>query len=122
MATLGTVLYTIFNGKKAGEDEYGNKYYIYKKASKDSYRRKRWVIYADKADPSLVPALWHCWLHYTIDEVPQASEIRPHDWQISHKPSMTGTKDAYYPKGYMLAGNNRDKASADYEAWTPDDN
>jgi NADH:ubiquinone oxidoreductase subunit len=33
---------------------------------------------------------------------------------------LTGTELAYRPPGHALAGNHRDKATGDYEAWTPE--
>ena len=31
---IGTILYSLLNGKKVGEDNYGNKFYIHKKNKK----------------------------------------------------------------------------------------
>ena len=35
-------------------------------------------------------------------------------------PNLTGTKAAYRPPGHILKGGQRDKATGDYEAWTPE--
>ena len=43
--TFGTRLQTIFFGKLAGQDNFGNKYY-------ESKNGKRWVIYSDEIDAS----------------------------------------------------------------------
>ncbi len=32
---------------------------------------------------------------------------------------MTGTSQAYRPQGHILSGGKRDKATGDYEAWSP---
>ena len=43
----------------------------------------------------------------------------PKSWEIAHKPNLTGTADAYRPKGSLAEGGERAKSSGDYEAWTP---
>jgi NADH:ubiquinone oxidoreductase subunit len=67
-----------------------------------------------------VPPEWHGWLHHQSDVAPDESELsfrRP--WQKPHQPNMTGTDQAYRPKGHILEGGQRDKAAGDYEAWSP---
>lgn len=116
--TVTTRLHTLFYGKQVGSDQFGNRYYTERGAPKNR-RRKRWVIYKGMAEPSKVPAEWHGWLHYTLDEVPTARKIPHYNWQKPHLPNLTGTKDAYVPPGHLLGGAHRDKATADYEAWKP---
>lgn len=117
--SLGTRLYTWRNGELVGEDEFGNRYYREKKVA--SVRdAKRWVMYKGEPEASKVPPQWHRWLHKTTDEVPSGTpSLRP--WQKPHLPNLTGTELAYRPPGHALAGNRRDKATGDYEAWTPED-
>ena len=116
--SIGTALYTWMNGKRVGEDAYGNTYYEHQRAPKRG-RRKRWVVYKGIVEPSKVPAEWHAWLHY-IDQDPPAQGDRPRsEWQKDHLPNLTGTQYAYRPPGHVLAGGKRDKATGDYEAWTP---
>ena len=119
-ATIGTKLYTWLHGKKVGEDDFGNCYYHLKKVPTDGSRRKRWVVYNGMVEPSKIPALWHAWLHYTIDELPTDMKIAKHDWQKEHVPNLTGTKGAYLPDGHIARGGERAASSSDYEAWTPD--
>lgn len=102
-----------------GTDEYGNKYYEERKPSLEG-RRRRYVMYKGLAEPSKVPADWHGWLHHTVDEPPTKSPLTRREWEADHKPNMTGTPWATKPKGSLSAGGHRQKATGDYEAWTPD--
>ena len=77
--TLGTRIYTFLKGKKVGIDEKGNKFYVHRKNNK-----KRWIIYNGLMDASKVPALWHDWLHYRTDEIPNESE-KNLNWYKMHK-------------------------------------
>lgn len=112
MANLGTKLQTLFTGKKAGQDEFGNRYFT-------SSKGRRWVIYNGIAEASKVPADWHRWLHKTTDIVPDAN-AKVKDWQKPHLPNLTGTDGAYVPKGHLNAGGKRNKATGDYEPWKPE--
>ena len=47
-------------------------------------RPRRWVTYTDFAEASKVPAEWHGWLHYTVDEPPTAQSYQPRPWQRPH--------------------------------------
>jgi len=121
-ATPGTFLSVKRNFTKVGEDAFGNTYHEAKKASPEyEGRKRRWVIYKGYADPTTVAAEWHGWLHHTYDEKPDELKIKRHDWQLPHKPNMTGTPMAYKPKGSLDRGARRDDVAADYEAWTPGD-
>ncbi|MEZ5814602.1 MAG: NADH:ubiquinone oxidoreductase subunit NDUFA12 [Alphaproteobacteria bacterium] len=102
-----------------GKDSFGNTYY--RAAPRKGYKRdRRWVIYKDRPEASMVPPEWHGWLHYQTDEVPEGgggSFRRP--WQKPHRPNMTGTNRAYRPPGHILEGGKRDKGAGDYKAWHP---
>ena len=102
-------------GKKVGEDQFGNKYYHYPRKDR---RDKRWVIYKGSADASKIPAEWWGWLHHKNDHLPPEN-ITKQAWQKEHQPNLTGSKDAYLPKGHALKGGKRAKATGDYEAWQP---
>ena len=117
MTTLGTKLFTRFKGEFVGEDRYGNKYYTEKTPGKGR-RQKRWVIYKGIDDGSKVPAEWHAWLHYTVDQPLSEKAEDRYDWQKDHLPNLTGTKHAYKPQGHDLAGGKRSKATGDYESWS----
>ncbi|MBK6896266.1 MAG: NADH:ubiquinone oxidoreductase subunit NDUFA12 [Alphaproteobacteria bacterium] len=117
-----TMLITLFSsGKKVGTDPYGNRYYEAKPRKGYKYTR-RWVVYQGEAEASKVPPEWHGWLHHQTDALPRddAPSFR-RTWQQPHQPNMTGTTGAYRPPGHILQGGRRDKATGDYEAWTPPD-
>lgn len=116
--TLGTCLHTLFCGKPVGKDEFGNSYYIGKKPGADG-RKKRWVTYKGKPDPTMVPASWHGWLHYRTDTLPTSHLDQPYTWIKPHTPNLTGTSLAYFPSGHPLKGSNTPKATGDYESWQP---
>ena len=83
---------------------------------------RRWVKYKDTPEASAVPAEWHGWLHHQTDIFPEKGEKSfRRKWQKPHKANMTGTHQSYRPKGHVLAGGQRDKATGDYEAWDPNE-
>jgi NADH:ubiquinone oxidoreductase subunit len=65
--------------------------------------RKRYVMTADGVDEATeIPAEWHGWLHYTVDEVLSAATkgevpVKSHDWQGTHERNLTGTPSKYVP-------------------------
>jgi NADH:ubiquinone oxidoreductase subunit len=120
-ATIGT-LWTIFkNGRFVSEDAYGNRYFEARNA-KDSYdgRRRRWVTYKGYAEPTKIPPAWHAWMHYMTDTVPSADSSTPSAWAKPHHPNLTGTPEAWTPRGALSNTGQRAKAAADYAAWTPE--
>lgn len=110
--------FTLFSGgEKVGKDALGNTYYRAK--PRPGYtRERRWVMYKDKPEASMVPPEWHGWLHHQTNDVPSEEGFR-RPWQKPHQPNMTGTNQAYRPPGHILEGGKRDKAVGDYEAWSP---
>ncbi|SME87729.1 NADH:ubiquinone oxidoreductase subunit [Tistlia consotensis] len=125
MATLGTRLFTWLNGELVGQDGEGNKYYRQKGGGfvhRDSLRReRRWVIYTQGRDEaSRVPPEWHAWLHHWSSELPPKDGIARRPWMKPHQPNLTGTELAYRPPGHTLEGGKRDRATGDYEAWSPE--
>lgn len=120
MATIGTRLYTFLHGRCVGKDAFGNRYYT-ERGSVKGRRAKRWVIYKGTPEASKVPALWHAWLHYTMDALPEQLSMPQYDWQKEHAPNLTGTAGAYVPPGHIHRGAKRDSSSSDYEAWSPGD-
>ncbi len=109
--TIGTRLYTWRNGKLVGEDDLGNKYYETADGS------RRWVIYNGPIEGSRVPAEWHGWLHHTFDNRPGNNPLPKQNWEKPSQPNLTGTAQAYHPKGSMVTGG---AARSDYEAWQPE--
>ena len=120
-ATPG-VLFTI--GKRGvfvGQDETGNKYYEAKDAS-DSYdgRKRRWVVFNGYAEASKVTPDWHGWLHHTFQQPPTIEPLMRRAWEKDHLPNLSGTPDAWRPKGSIARTGERPPATGDYQAWTPE--
>ena len=113
--TIGTFLFTLARGNQVGADEFGNRYYVERRARK-GMRQRRWVRYRGINEASKVPPEWHAWLHYTHDAPIEAKRA---DWQKSHLPNMTGTANAYRPAGSEYRGGKRARATGDYEPWHP---
>ncbi len=121
MTKIGTYIANKFFSKYVGKDKYGNKYYISSRKNAVG-KNKRTVIYQGISEPSKVPPLWHAWLHYMIDEIPEDSEAdEPYEWQLDKAPNMTGTRKAYFPQGHISSVAKRKKVSADYESWKPNE-
>ena len=118
--TIGTRLATLLSGKLVGKDEFGNRYYQSRRGQRDK-GGKRWVLYRGMAEASKVSPDWYCWLHYTSDQLPSAHESHRHSWQLPYLPNLTGTAYAWRPKGHILKMGQRDKATGDYEAWSPNE-
>jgi NADH:ubiquinone oxidoreductase subunit len=118
MTTIVTLLTTWLNGRRVGKDTTGNTYYEERIAPKGQ-RRRRWVLYRGADEASLVPPLWNGWLHYTRDEPPGDASGQQPAWGKEHMPNATGTAQAYRPPGHTLQGGRRDKATGDYDPWTP---
>ena len=110
--TIGTRIWSYFNGVLVGTDDQGNKYY---KNKKDT---KRWVIYNSITESTLVNPEWNNWLRYTSLSKPSESE--KHDWQINHVPNLTGTDAAYDPENSKKEIKSVAK-NDDYKKWSPKD-
>ena len=109
-------------GRFVGQDDFGNRYYE-ARDDRDSYdrgRKRRWVVYQGYADASKVPPDWHGWLHYTFDQPPTTAPLLRRSWEKDYVPNLTGTVYAYRPKGAISRGGDRQRATGDYEAWTPE--
>ncbi len=117
MTALGTWLFTWARGEKIGVDAFGNRYYRERGGAASGRRRRRWVIYKGRAEPSKVPAGWHAWLHYSADEPPAEAAAGTRPWQKPHLPNLTGTVHAYRPPGDM-AGEARQMPEP-YQPWRP---
>ena len=103
--TFGTKLQTIFFGKLAGEDSFGNKYY-------QSKLGKRWVIYKEEIDASKIPIEWYSWMHFTKNKLENSHDIKKYDWQKPHQHNQTGTKNSYHPNKNTNNENNKK-----YKTW-----
>ncbi len=105
--TVETFLYTLFTGKFAGQDIFGNKYYFNSKG-------KRWVVYKNNVESTKIPPEWHLWVHFLSNKKPD-NDIDKFSWQKQHQENLTGTKKAHKPKG-SLASNSK-KNMKKYETW-----
>ena len=115
--TLNTRFHTWRFGRKVGEDQFGNIYY---EGGTDSEgRTRRWVIYNGLSEATMVPPGWHGWLHHKVDTPPTAEDYRPFEWEKPHQPNLTGTPQAYRPRGSILRPERRPLVTDDYDAWTP---
>ena len=74
-ATLGALFDIGRRGAFVGEDEYGNRYYEEKKPSLEG-RKRRYVIYRNLAEASLVTPDWHGWMHHIVDEPPTVAPMK----------------------------------------------
>ena len=117
-ATIGTALFSWWRGAGVGEDSLGNHYFESKKPVNGV--RRRWVIYNGSNDASRVPPEWHGWLRGTIDRPPEEALPPARAWQKAAVPNVTGTPEAYRPRGALEKGGERAPATGDYEAWSPD--
>ena len=124
--TLGTRLLTWLRGELVGTDSFGNRYYRERgsrpltRGGGRASREKRWVIYQGEPDGSKVPPEWHGWLHHTFAEPPTTAPLPRKRWEKEHRPNLSGTIYAYRPKGSIARGGERQRATGDYEAWTPE--
>ena len=118
MASIGTRLLTWLKGELVGYDEFGNAYYQERGRPYRPRRRRRWVVYNGEVEASRVTPDWHGWLHYTVDDPPSPERPR-YPWQKPHQPNLTGTPQAYRPRGHDYKGGQRARATGDYEPWTP---
>lgn len=117
-STIGALFDIKRRSEFVGSDDYGNRYFQDRKTSIGG-RKRRYVLYKGLAEPSKVPAEWHGWLHYAIDEPPTVAPLDRREWETDHTPNMTGTMYAYKPAGSVSAGRKRQAATGDYEAWDP---
>lgn len=114
--TLGTMLLTWRRGELVGVDAQGNCYYQDRHGASINGKTRRWVIYNGDIETSRVPAEWHGWLHYTVDETPDIANLKKHDWMKPHQMNLTGTKGAHKPAGPADTAGHVDG----YDAWKPE--
>ena len=120
-ATFGARFHIARRGVYIGQDELGNRYFEARDTSDSSDgRKRRWVIFSGYAEASKVSPDWHGWLHHTFVEPPTKEPFVIKSWEKSHRPNLTGTIHAYHPQGAISQGGVRQKATGDYEAWTPE--
>lgn len=114
-SSLSARLHVWLKGRLVGQDALGNRYYV-GKARAGTTQERRFVMYHGVADPSVVPAEWHGWLHHQTNDLPPLTNPNRHTWQLPPDSNRTGTAQAYKPSGFYGA---RDAATGDYQAWQP---
>lgn len=97
--------------KQIGADQFCNKYFVGKSTNYLGHP-KRFVIYNGRNESSKVPPMWHAWLHYLNDEIPN-NDNELYDWQQKHIPNLTGTKHAYNP------AQSKNTKLETYAKWIP---
>ena len=112
---IGTILYSLLNGKEIGRDQEGNKFYIHKKNKK-----KRWVLYKKKIDPTSLEVEWQTWLTETIFNEEKIRNDTNFKWQKSKKGNATGTADSYHPAKFSSKEEINIKKSNKDSIWKPD--
>jgi NADH:ubiquinone oxidoreductase subunit len=110
-------LTSALTGRKIGTDRFGNLYYESRAKQPVYGRTRRWAIFSQGTDPTVVPPEWHAWLHHTT--AAPLPEAKRYPWQQEHLPNLTGTAHAYRPAGHDYVGGTRRVTGGDYEAWTP---
>jgi len=113
-ATLGTAIFSWRHGSQVGTDSLGNAYF------EGGKNGRRWVIYNGSNDASRIPPEWYSWIHRQIDEVPDKALPPAPKFLKPATGNLTGTPMAYRPSGAMERGGERQAASGDYQAWTPE--
>lgn len=118
--TWGTRWTIAKNGRFVGDDSLGNRYYEQTNDVGPHGKPRRWVIYKDQSDASLIPPEWHHWIHFTTDTPPTERGYKARQWQKPHRSNKTGTAEAYRPDGSILTAAQRPAATGDYQAWRPE--
>ncbi len=113
-STVGTKLHTLLNGKKIGEDYFGNSYY----ESKD--KKHRWCIYLNESEASKISPEWNSWLRFISHASPKFNE-KTYQWQKLFDGNLTGLDTAYKPGivGVTEKKEELDNYQSDYKAWNP---
>jgi len=70
-------------------------------------------------DASKVSPDWHGWLHHTFDEPPTTAPLKRRPWEKDYQQPHRH-RLAWRPKGSIARGGERQKASGDYQPWTPE--
>ena len=113
--TVGTKLYTYFNGKKVGEDYFGNFYY----ESKD--KKNRWCIYSNGLTLQKLVLNGTVGLDLFQLQV-QKITVRLISGRKQFNGNLTGLDSAYKPRIVRTSGSEEDLDSyqSDYKAWKPE--
>ena len=94
-----------------GKDTFGNQYYTKKSTINNIEKERRFCVYSGANESSKVPAMWHAWLHYISDTIPDFID------STLHTPNLTGTKTQKYQGGAPC-----DISANKYSSWKPGSN
>ncbi len=103
-------IFTYLTSAKVGVDKFGNTYHESHFRKNYLGHKARYVMYNGNVEPSKAPPMWHAWLHYLSNNVPNEESMH-YKWERDFLPNLTGTKFAYSP---ILK-----KVSNNYTAWNP---
>ena len=108
-------MHTYLNGKKVGEDYFGNFYY----ESKD--KKNRWCIYSNESEASKISPEWNSWLRFISVACPKDNDTT-HEWQKLFNGNLTGLDSVYKPRTAITSASKEDLDSYqfDYKAWKPE--
>lgn len=109
--TIGTRIWSYFNGQFVGSDKFGNKYFQNKNDT------KRWVLYLGQVESSKVPPEWNGWLRFTSQTIPLSN--KKYEWEKEHIENQTGTPNSYYPRESIIK-NPKSKKRLEYKKWSPE--
>lgn len=125
MSFINNLLIRI-SSKAVGRDKFGNRYYA-SKAHDYLGRFRRQVIYNGSVEATKVPPMWHAWLHYMTDQLPNAEEqfawqqeYTPHNPQINSMTNVSQNVSLNLVSLNLSQGKVEDKAqNTKYNKWTP---
>ena len=92
-----TIFIAKLSARLVGKDEFGNLYYEHNKNLTSVGKKKRFCIYNGTPESSRVPAVFHSWLHYAVDNINIGKFLPTHKWLKQHTINMTGTSMAQKP-------------------------
>ena len=72
--------------------------------------KRRWVIYNGRSEASRVAPEWHGWLHHTFKEPPTRDPLVHKPGNCRMRPNLTGTPEAYHPKGSLYLADPEETA------------
>src|SRR4051812_4533356 len=115
--TFGTQLWTFRYGELVGEDEFGNRYYRTKGGKIDPALgfERRWVIYRDYAEASMIGPAWHGWMHHIVDTPPTEERYKPGVGENPPPPTPPGPPPPHRPPGSTPAQARPPKPPGDYK-------
>lgn len=113
--SIGTLIYSLFHGKKVAEDKNGNKFFRHKRN-----KNKRWVLYNETVDPTILEVKWQVWLTDTDKDAKPINKVSDFIWQKQKNANLTGTNDSYHPRKDLEDKKLHIKKENTESSWKPD--